>query len=131
MYKNLERVNLLLSYLSDALNTSKKSTFIDQQIKMNDLESINVGDGGSLTIQNQCIVIHKADEYIDEAKQIVQELLKIMPSPKLPLPKATKLFRKAAVMKALEATNGHKTNAAKLLGMKRSSLGYLTEEKKQ
>lgn len=128
MYSQLERLNTLLNYLREALDSQKKIN-INQALRID--KDIILKDNARLNVYNhqvQYVVINHADKWVDEAKQITQGLLGIMPSPELPLPEATMIFRKSAVAKALERTNGHHTKAAKLLGMSRNSLHYVNNK---
>ena len=124
MYVQVDRLMLLLDYLSDALNESKeqKNVTVEQVLKA---EDINLAENAQLNIQqNQYVVIHQADKWIEEAKQITGELLKIMPNNSKSLPEAVKIFKREVCKKALEAENGHATKASKRIGVKRNSLKY-------
>ena len=127
MYVQVDRLMMLLDYLSDALNGAKKqgNVTVEQVLKA---EDINLAENAQLNIQqNQYVIIHQADKWIEEAKQITGELLKIMPSSVNPLPKAVKMFKREVVRKALEAEGGHQTKAARRIGMKRTNLRCFME----
>ena len=127
MYVQVDRLMMLLDYLSDALNGAKKqgNVTVEQVLKA---EDINLAENAQLNIQqNQYVIIHQADKWIEEAKQITGELLKIMPSSVNPLPKTVKMFKREVVRKALEAEGGHQTKAARRIGMKRTNLRYFME----
>ena len=127
MYVQVDRLNILLSYLSDALNGAKeqRNVTVEQVLRA---EDINLAENAQLNIQqNQYVVIHQADKWIEEAKQITGELLKIMPSSVNSLPEAVKMFKREVVRKALEAEGGHQTKAARRIGMKRTNLRYFME----
>ena len=124
MYVQVDRLMMLLDYLSDALNGAKKqgNVTVEQVLKA---EDINLAENAQLNIQqNQYVIIHQADKWIEEAKQITGELLKIMPNNSNSLPEAVKIFKREICKKALEAENGHVTKASNRIGMKRNSLKY-------
>jgi len=127
MYVQVDRLMLLLDYLSDALNESKeqRNVTVEQVLKA---EDINLAENAQLNIQqNQYVVIHQADKWIEEAKQITGELLKYIPSETIPLPETIKMFKIMVIKKALEAENGNQSKAAKRIGMKRTNLRYFME----
>ena len=124
MYVQVDRLMMLLDYLSDALNGAKKqgNVTVEQVLKA---EDINLAENAQLNIQqNQYVIIHQADKWIEEAKQITGELLKIMPNNSNSLSEAVKIFKREICKKALEAENDHATKASNRIGMKRNSLKY-------
>ena len=124
MYAQVDRLMTPLNFLDEAMQGSKKqnNVKVEQILKA---EDINLGENAQLNIQqNQYIIIHQADKWIDEAKQITQEILKILPNNVNSLPEAVKIFKREICKKALEAENGHATKASNRIGIKRNSLKY-------
>ena len=126
MYVQVDRLMLLLDYLSDALNESKeqKNVTVEQVLKA---EDINLAENAQLNIQqNQYVVIHQADKWIEEAKQIINDISRYIPNGKdISLPKAVHRFKVTAIKKALEIEHGIKFKAAKRLGIERRALRYI------
>lgn len=127
MYVQVDRLMQLLDYLSEALQASKEkgNVKIEQVLKADD---INLAENAQLNIQqNQYIIIYQADKWIEEAKQITSELLKIMPTSVNSLPDVVRTFKREIVKKAIEAEGGNKTRAAKRIGLKRQNLNYFAK----
>lgn len=129
MYQQVERLSILLDFLSDSLCKSKKTASVEQVLKA---EDIILGDNAQLNIQqNQYVIVHQADKWVGEAKQIVNDLLKYIPNESNSLLDAVRHLKFNAVEKALKAENGKKLAAAKRLGIERRTLNYIYKEMKQ
>lgn len=127
MYVQVDRLMTLLNYLDEALQATKeqRNVTVEQVLKA---EDINLAENAQLNIQqNQYVVIHQADKWIGEAKQITEELLRLVPSEILPLPESVKMFKQKLIKKALELENGNQSKAAKRIGMKRTNLRYFMQ----
>jgi len=127
MRDQVERLKEILENIEDALKTRKeiKNTFVEQVLKA---EDIIVHENGTLNIlQNQYVVIHNADKWINEAKGITEFLLGVAPSAELPLPDAVYQFKKTMITEALDVSGGNISKSAELLGMERRQLSYFLQ----
>ena len=127
MRDQVERLKEILENIEDALKTRKeiKNTFVEQVLKA---EDIIVHENGTLNIlQNQYVVIHNADKWINEAKGIAEFLLGVAPSAELPLPDAVYQFKKTMITEALDVSGGNISKSAELLGMERRQLSYFLQ----
>jgi len=127
MRDQVERLKEILENIEGALKARNevKNTFVEQVLRADD---IVVHENGALNItQNQYVVIHNADKWINEAKGIAEFLLGVAPSAELPLPDAVYQFKKTMITEALDVSGGNISKSAELLGMERRQLSYFLQ----
>jgi len=120
MYQQIERLQFLLSRCLVSCNNSGSS---NQSIKIDNLPKV-MGDGAKIEVNQVSVIVNQLRDDIGEAKQIVDDLLLMVPHKGLTIGQATARFQNNVALKALERAEGNITKGAKLLGMKRGVFNY-------
>lgn len=127
MNKDLQRLQVLMNYLSEIFEAAKQTKQVAQYLKADD---IHLEKGATLTINQSQVVIHsRAEQWVEEAKGIIEHLAQITPAGDgLPLKQAWINYRQTIVHETLKKYNGNKLQASKSLGIPRTTFDYWSKQ---